>query len=80
MQSFEDEEDPREQKMANGREKGIVKDEEEWTKTPARPRHPGDVSAHLQVGAAVAVTGSSLKLPEMSVGHPLRQRRERRAG
>lgn len=49
MQSFEDEEDPREQKkMENRREKRIVKDEEEWTKTPARPRHPGDVSAHLQ--------------------------------
>lgn len=44
MQSFKDGEDQCEQTM----EKGIVKHEEEWTKTPMRSRHPADVSAHLQ--------------------------------
>lgn len=76
MQSFEDEEDPREQKMEDGREKGIVKDEEEWTKTPARPRHPGDVSAHLQELVLLWLLLGLLSSSQRC----LRQRWERRAG
>lgn len=70
-----------EQKTENGRgEKGTVKDQEEWTKTPARPSHPGDVSIHLQELVLLRLLLDLLQSSQGCLpGHPLRQKEERSA-